>query len=177
MITRGWGFRVWGNPQPKGSMKCVGAVGRLKHQLVEDNADSDPWRAKLAGVAAALLAQGKLEQADEHQPVYVEFCASLERPASHYGTGRNRHAVKASAPVWPTLFGTGDTDKLARLVLDALADAKVLRNDAQVRPLLADKWYAGPNHHPVLSGPQIAASDVLERPGIVVRIRPVAVGG
>lgn len=177
MITQGWAFRVWGDPQPKGSMKCIGAVGKLKHQLVPDNKDSDAWQAKVCGVAAALLKKGQLEPADDHQPVYVEVCASVERPASHYGTGRNRHSVKASSPVWPTLFGTGDTDKLARLVLDALADAKVLVNDAQVRPLLSDKWYAGPNHHPILSAPQIASSDVLERPGVVVRIRPVAVGG
>lgn len=170
MITRGWAFKVWGDPQPKGSMKCIGARGKVKHQLVEDNDDSPAWREKVAAVAKRVVQ----EQADEYQPISVELCASVERPASHYGTGRNRWLVKSSSPVWPTLFGTGDTDKLARLVLDALEDAKILRNDAQARRVLADKWYAGPNHHPILSAPQIAASDVLERPGVVVRIRPIS---
>lgn len=168
MITREWGFRVFGDPEPKGSMKCIGAVGKLRHQLVEDNKDSDKWRSAVIGIATSVVH----EQADEHQPITVEMTASLPRPASHYGTGRNRWQVKPSSPVYPTLFGTGDVDKLARLVLDALADAHVLKNDAQVCHLWTDKLYAGPNHHPVLSTALIDASDVLDRPGIIVRVRP-----
>lgn len=175
MITQGWAFRVWGDPQPKGSMKCIGAVGGKHHQLVEDNKDSPAWRVKVAGVAAALLAKGQLEAADNHQPIMVEITSTLERPQTHYGTGRNADVVKPSSPVWPSLFGTGDIDKLERLVLDALADAHVLTNDAQVTRTTSSKWYAGPNHHGLLGALQIAASDVLDRPGIVVRVRPAIV--
>lgn len=167
LLTRGWALRVYGDPQPKGSMKCIGARGKVKHQLVEDNTDSDPWRTKIAVVAGRLLAEGKLERAAQYQPVEVELTATLPRPDSHYGTGKNRHTVKASAPVWPTTFGTGDVDKLARLVLDALEDVAVVHNDAQVIELHAFKCY------PASTAAMARGWDVLDRPGVVVRVRPV----
>lgn len=163
MISRHWGFKVYGDPKPKGSMKCVGARGKRKHVIVED-VDDGGWR----DLVTAMARKHVLEQAAEHQPVYVEITFSLARPASHYGTGRNARLVKASAPLWPTVAGTGDTDKLARLVLDALQDAAVLRNDAQAVAVLASKAYTDP--HPAMSWAEL--SDVLDRPGAVVRIRP-----
>lgn len=167
MITRAWGFKVYGDPQPKGSMKCVGARGQRKHVLVEDNADTAPWRDKVAGVARRVV----LEVADRHQAVSVEMLFSLARPASHYGTGRNARTVKGSAPLWPVAHGTGDSDKLERLVLDALQDAGILPDDAAVCPLYADKQYH--DRHPVYDGlPR--DPDLLDRPGVVVRIRPRA---
>lgn len=162
-ITRGWGFKVYGEPKPKGSMKCIGARGKVKHQLVEQ-VDDNGWRDAVTAAAKRYV----LEQADKHQAVYVEMTFTLSRPAAHYGTGRNQWVVKPSAPVWPTLFGTGDTDKLARLVLDCLQDAKVLDNDAQVRPLYVDKAYYAA--HPTQHG--LIRPDVLNRAGAVVRVRP-----
>lgn len=168
MITRHWGFKVYGEPKPKGSMKCVGRRGKVKHQLVEQ-VDDGGWRDLVTAAARRFV----LEVADEHQPIYAEMTFSLSRPSSHYGTGRNARLVKNSAPVWPTLFGTGDSDKLARLVLDALQDAGVLRNDAQVRPLYVDKAYWAP--HPVVL-PETVSPDVLGRPGAVIRLRPARRG-
>lgn len=165
MITQPWGFKVYGDPAPKGSMKCVGAVGKRKHVLVEDNAGTKPWRDKVGAVARRAVG----EQAGPQQAVYVEMLFALDRPASHYGTGRNARKVKASAPVWPTAHGTGDDDKLARLVLDALEDAGVLVNDAQVCPLYSDKQFY--DRHPVYDGVP-RDPDLLDRSGVVVRIRP-----
>jgi crossover junction endodeoxyribonuclease RusA len=164
VITRHWGFKLYGEPKPKGSMKCIGARGKVKHQLVE-SVDNEGWREIVTAGARRFVH----EQADQHQSVYVEMTFSLSRPRSHYGTGRNAHRVANSAPLWPTLQGAGDSDKFARLVLDALQDAGVLRNDAQVRPLYVDKAYWDP--HPVILRETLSA-DVLSRPGVVVRIRP-----
>lgn len=164
-LTRGWAFRVYGEPQPKGSMKCIGARGSSNHQLIEDNKDSGSWRDHIRTMAARPSVVG--EGAAEHQAVMLEITSTLPRPKTHYGTGRNAHAIKASAPSWPTKHGTGDVDKLARLVLDALEDAHVLTNDAQVVEVRTYKCYPG-------SAPALARGyDVLDRPGVVVRVRPV----
>lgn len=162
MITRQWGFKVYGDPQPKGSMTCVGARGKVKHQLIEDNDDGPAWREKVAGMALAVVR----EQAGKWQPIGIELTFTLPRPASHYGTGRNRHTVKASAPAFPTMHGTGDEDKLERNVLDALQDARVLDDDAQVQHITSEKLY------PAADGLTVWSGDQLDRPGVVVRIRP-----
>lgn len=159
MITRSWAFKVYGDPMPKGSMKCIGARGKVKHQLVEQ-LDNGPWLEKVAGMARIVVG----ERADLHQPIGLELTFTLGRPKSHYGTGRNAHSVKASAPAFPTAHGTGDLDKLERAVLDSLQEAGVLNNDAQVQRIISEKRY-----------PDAWAwdgSDVLDRPGVVVRIRP-----
>lgn len=165
MITRHWGFKAYGPPQPKGSLKCIGARGPRKHVLIEDNADSAPWREHIAGVARSWVK----EQADPHQPIEVDVSYFLTRPAGHYGTGRNRHKLKLSAPVWPATKGTGDEDKLRRLVLDALQDAGVLRDDAQVQGGRNYKHYAD-KHPGELPG---VRWDEMTRAGLVVHIRPL----
>lgn len=165
MITQQWGIKVYGDPEPKGSLKCIGARGQRKHVLVEDNAGSDPWRAKIAGQARRWIK----EKADKQQPVAVDVTYSLARPGGHYGTGRNAGAVKLSAPVYPSQKGTGDEDKLRRLVLDALQDAGVLKDDAQV--IGGENWKHFHDAHP---GARPAERyDVLDRPGLVIRVRPL----
>lgn len=49
------------------------------------------------------------------------------RPKSHYGTGRNAHTLKPSAP--PEHAQTPDADKLLRLICDALTIAGVIADD------------------------------------------------
>jgi Holliday junction resolvase RusA-like endonuclease len=61
-------------------------------------------------------------------PIEVRVVALFARPASHYGTGRNRSQLKDSAPAeW--FVGYPDADKIARLVGDALTIAHVLPDD------------------------------------------------
>lgn len=151
---------VYGHPAPKGSLKCVGTKGR--HRLVEDNPHTSEWRAAIV-LAAAHLDDPDNAHAQHHQAIGVELTSTFPRPASHYGTGRNAELLRPSAPTYPTAaYTTGDVDKLARLVLDALADAHVLDNDAQVVELTARKAYAG-DHMP----------DALDRPGLRARIYPI----
>jgi crossover junction endodeoxyribonuclease RusA len=165
MITRHWGFRVYGLPKPKGSMKCIGARGTRKHVLVEQ-VDDGGWRQQVAAMARRCVE----ERADPQQPIHVEITFTIPRPKSHFGTGANARKVKLGAQVWPSTHGTGDKDKLERLVLDALQDAGVLVNDAQVVSGFTEKQYDAP--HPGQE-PWTRGGDVLDRPGATVRIRPL----
>lgn len=68
----------------------------------------------------------------------VEFM--FNRPASHFGTGRNAGVLKASAPASPST--TPDLDKLLRAVCDSMTQAGAWRDDAQVVRVTASKVYA-----------------------------------
>lgn len=140
-----WAVKVYGDPAPKGSLRCRGRNGT--HNLVEDNVRTKPWRALVVKAGQALDLPGPLSG-----PVAVEATFTLLLPKS----------VKPEERVWPWKKSTGiggDVDKLGRVVLDALEDAGVLANDAQVCDLHAVKAYP---HTPV--------PDVLERPGLLLRI-------
>lgn len=155
-------FTLGGTPVGKGSLKCVGRNG--SHRIVEDNPATTEWRAEVARAARAALATLDVP-VEPHEAIGVEFTATLPRPAGHLGTGSNRLIVKGSAPHYPTALRTGDVDKLARLVLDALQDAEVVDDDAQIVEVLARKAYADDPHTP----------DALTHPGIRVRVYPVEV--
>lgn len=140
-----WAVKVYGDPAPKGSLKCVGRNGR--HQLVEDTARTKPWRELVKQAGQALPLPGPLSG-----PVGVEATFTVQRPAS----------VKPESRLWPWKRSSGiggDSDKLARTLLDGLQDAHVFADDAQVCDLRAVKAYP---HTPV--------PDVLERPGAVIRV-------
>lgn len=162
MITRGWAFKVHGEAKPKGSKVCR----RDPNHTLRETVDNKEWRDRVCQVAHRVV----LEAADPQQPVEVEITFTLPRPPSHMGTGKNRHKVKPSSPVFPSLHGTGDEDKLRRLVLDALQDVGVLSDDAQVIRGWTEKHYD--SQHPE-EPPYIRTVDVLDRPGAVVRIRPI----
>lgn len=132
-----------GAPAPKGSLKCIGKGGR--HQLVEDNARTRPWRRRIVQTV-----QGRIDPTPErHQPIGVEVTFTVPRPKSV----RTRHPVTRSSY---------DVDKLARLALDALQDAGALPDDAQVVELTARKAY-----------PDSETPDALPYPGARIRIYPI----
>lgn len=137
--------KVFGDPAPKGSLKCIGGRGG-GHQLIEDNKNTKPWRNRIHKAAKHLQIDG--------QPwdgaVGITLTFTLERPAS----------VPLKKRAWPQVHGTGDTDKLARTVLDGLEDCGVLGNDAQVCVLTSTKCY--PDTPGVL--------DQMDRPGVLIRI-------
>lgn len=170
MITQDWAFMVLGNPRPQGKMVCYGRGGM--HQLTHDNVkELDAWRDKVR--AAAL--RWCQERADVHQPLDTQLTWSLERPAGHWGTGRNADRLKPSAPYWPAT--DLDVDKLTRAVLDALTATKqhegIWPNDAQIIDGAIRKRYASMRGQTVLppgSGPDW--DDVLPCPGVVVRLYP-----
>jgi len=74
------------------------------------------------------------------EPISVRARFYFHRPASHYGTGKNRKRLKPSAPIMPCNRAQGDVDKLARALLDAMTGV-VFRDDSQVAELeLSKRW-------------------------------------
>ena len=92
------------------------------------------WRAQVLQ-AAVMSMDGTFEG-----PVIVHLTFELPRPANHYGTGRNKGVLKVSAPAHVTTMP--DLDKLVRGICDALTDAGVWKDDAQVVNVVAAKRYA-----------------------------------
>lgn len=153
-----------GTPASKGSMKCIGRRGKVGHVLVE-SVDNKDWRD-----AVSTWAGRKLTPFEARVPLSAEMTFTLDRPRSHYGTGRNAGVLKTSAPAFPVGHNTGDVDKLLRLVLDALQDAGVLPDDCQVIEVTARKVYVSPS--PV-DDPWSVAYDALGHPGVVIRLSPI----
>lgn len=70
--------------------------------------------------------------------VQVKVKFVFTRPKSHFGTGRNAHVLKGTAPEY--VSRTPDVDKLARAILDGMTGI-VFRDDAQVAHLNVWKEY------------------------------------
>lgn len=148
--------RVYGQPVPQGSAQAyaVRKAGKPTGRVVvtADNKQTKTWRQH---VMDATWEQLKLLQyTTSTSPVGVSLTFILPRPAGHYGTGSNAARVRPGAPAAPAV--SPDLDKLCRAVLDALTDAGVWRDDAQVTRLAADKVYAGYD----------------ERPGVMIEVWP-----
>src|SRR6266498_2733911 len=154
-LSRTIAVSVEGHPTPKGSMKCIGGRGKIKHQLVEELGPAlKRWRRIVAPAGDKLreLAGGVITA-----PVGVELIFTLERPES----------VPLWKRPWPAVRN-GDVDKLARCVLDSLtvtrkAPNQVLVDDSIVCELLARKQYP--------DTPGVA--DRMLRPGVVIRLYPL----
>lgn len=166
MLSDEWVITIPGRPKTKGSMKCIGRRGKQAHTLIEDHKSSGPWREHVVGW---LTKRGDVA-AVPGQPLGAEVTFTLPRPKSHYGTGRNEHVVKASVTDYPTGHNTGDVDKLARLILDALQDGPraVIPDDAAVVDLNARKRFTlRPGE------PEPDPYDRLPYPGVRIRLYPL----
>jgi Holliday junction resolvase RusA-like endonuclease len=153
MITREIVITVAGQPKPKGSMVCR----RDPHHGLRESVDNVAWRAELVRLAKRVT-----QRAGKGQPIAVEATFTLKRSTAHYGTGRNAGVLKSWAlALFPVGHDKGDVDKLARLVLDALQDARVLHDDCQVVELTTRKVFT-----------ETYAGDGLVYPGAVIRIWP-----
>jgi len=73
-------------------------------------------------------------------PVKLMAAFSFQRPKAHYGTGRNSEVLKLSAPV--EHIQTPDTDKLLRLLCDALTIAGVIVDDRLIVAVVGRKCWA-----------------------------------
>jgi Holliday junction resolvase RusA-like endonuclease len=62
-------------------------------------------------------------------PLAVSAHFYVERPPSHYGTGRNSHRVKAGHA---DLIPPGDLDNYLKGLLDGLQKARAFHNDRQI---------------------------------------------
>lgn len=114
---------VEGQARTKGSMRPVQrrrnvggeSLGVAHARLVEDTAGSKEWRATVAW----RVRQGIRSAGPVSGPVRVTIMAFLSQP-------------KSNRDLYPTAQRTGDTDKIARNVFDALVDAGAIVDDAQV---------------------------------------------
>lgn len=147
-------FDVHGTPVTQGSIRSLGK-GRPS---VHGNAERlKPWRLGVQWAAQDLLRlHDRLDG-----PVEMRLLFSFNRPANHYGTGRNAHLLRDGAPLYPCTRATGDLDKLQRAVLDAVEASGLLRDDVLVVRVMAEKVWAGEHE------------DALPVPGLRARLRQV----
>ncbi len=134
-------FGLYGTPIPQGSHRSY-VVGN-RAVTTDDNENTKPYRAEVTH--AALITKRLSVAADEillpSGAVAVVAIFYMPRPQGHYGTGRNAGQLRPSAPRWPTTK-KADTDKLGRLIGDALTAAGVWRDDCQVIHWQMTKLYA-----------------------------------
>lgn len=139
-------INVVGLPAPQGSKRGFynKNIGRV--QMVESSKKVAPWRQDV--VAAALNAIAELDGpwSAPTGPVEIDITFYLPRIKAHYRTGNRAHELRPNAP--HHVDKKPDIDKLARSTLDALTTAGVLRDDAQVARLCAEKRYAGDHIDP-----------------------------
>jgi Holliday junction resolvase RusA-like endonuclease len=120
-------FIVHGEPATAGSKRGYPIRrrdGSLGVAMAPDNPTVHNWKGMVADAARQAYSGPLLIGA-----VKLEITFIRPRPASHYGTGRNAHRLKASAPRWP--ITKPDLTKLRRAVEDALKGV-VWRDDSQV---------------------------------------------
>lgn len=141
---------VHGMPAPQGSKRGYVVNGRAV--MVESSKKVKPWREAVKHAALDAHAQA----APLAGPLMITVVYTLPRAKSHYRTGRNAHLLRDNAPRWPA--GKPDGDKLDRATLDALTDAGVWLDDAQVVVRVSVKSY--PAVHP----------KALQTPGAYIRV-------
>lgn len=145
---------VYGHPAPQGSKRHVG-----KGVMVESSKHVKPWREDVRQAALAALSLqigGPLDG-----PLVARMVFTLQRPRSHYRTGRNAHLLRDAAPLRPA--GYPDTSKLLRSTEDALKSGGAIRDDSLiVEYTRAAKVYAGED------------PEALDRPGVRIHIEALA---
>ena len=139
-------FRVSGLPSTQGSktgfVVTSKATGRPRAVITDKNPKAlKPWREAVRSTALAAAGEGWVPI---DGPVRLVMLFALPRP-----TKPSRR--------WPIGANSGDVDKLARAVMDALTDAGVWTDDARVTDLRVVKDYPG---EPVAQS----------TPGVLVRV-------
>jgi Holliday junction resolvase RusA-like endonuclease len=128
---------VFGTPEPAGSKRAFSwkaKDGRTGSNVVDANPKASGWKDQVAHQAG--LAWGVNPPLDG--PLKVRLTFFRQRPAGHYGSGRNAGVLKPSAPAYPT--SRPDALKLARGVEDSLTGI-VWRDDSViVTELLEKRW-------------------------------------
>jgi Holliday junction resolvase RusA-like endonuclease len=149
-------FPVYENPREPNPWKRRpkrNPGGGIIITVTDENAKAKPFIR--AAARAARAAYGEPAEADF--PFELDVTFHVHRPLGHWGTGRNAHLLKDSAPARPTTMP--DEDKLLRAAQDALGGI-VWDNDSQVVRAVAFKVYAGYDEHGV---EQLGARFVVRR--------------
>ena len=130
-------FRVHGQPAPQGS-KSRNRYGAM----YESSANQPAWREAVKTAAMNAARVLRWETVPRGVPVELWVTFWFARPASHYGTGRNVGVLKPNAPTFKA--SAPDLSKLIRATEDALTDAGIWHDDAQVVLTVDDKRYGQP---------------------------------
>lgn len=130
-------FTVFGVAAPAGSKKAFTNRKTGRPIITDDSKRSRPWKLEVAQAAGIAMGPRQLLQG----PLELHVRFYQPRPKAHFGTGRNEHIVKPTAPLFPTT--KPDTTKLVRAVEDAMT-AIVWRDDAQITVQHAEKHYGEP---------------------------------
>jgi len=128
-------FTVRGMPAPQGSKRYVGTSKAGRGIMIESSAKVRPWR---EAVKHAAMTKGFAEPLDG--PLRLDLVLTLPKPAS----------APKKRQTWP--MRKPDLSKLLRSTEDALTDAGVWHDDAQVVEFVAAKRYPGEGEH-ALSSP------------------------
>jgi len=74
-------------------------------------------------------------------PVELSMVVVMERPQSHYGTGKNAGKVKTTAPA--VCCRLPDLDNVIKAISDACSNGIVYRDDRQIVSLHCERQWAG----------------------------------
>lgn len=129
-------IRVVGTPKPQGSHRAFINQKTGRAHVTDDNAKTKTWKQDVRAAAIDALAG----RPPMDGPVEVTVAFAMPRPGYHFGSGRNAGVLKATAPMY--VDKKPDIDKLTRSTLDALTEARVFKDDAQVAALNVVKGYA-----------------------------------
>jgi Holliday junction resolvase RusA-like endonuclease len=141
-------FTIYGVPQPAGSKRGFYNKNAGRVIITDDAKKSRPWKAQVSDAAQqAMTFTSELGEGTSGYmplldgPLALELVFYVPRPKGHYGSGRNAHQLRPSAPDFPAV--KPDVLKLARAVEDALSSI-VYRDDAQIVTEFLLKRYGEP---------------------------------
>lgn len=126
---------VYGEAESQGS-KRIGRTKAGKPIVLDASPRTRSWRQELSREMQRDRPLSPLEG-----PVVVGIVVFVQRPQSHYGTGRNAGNLKPNAPEHPA--SGKDLDKVARACLDA-AKSIWWKDDRQVCQLSIARVYGAP---------------------------------
>lgn len=129
-------FFVPGIPRPQGSAKWIRSPATGKSIPIK-NKNLETWRGQIATWASIEMTKMGLQRID-NEAVGLSLTFIFERPKAHFGTGRNAHKIKGSAP--DRHLKVPDLDKLIRAVNDGLTKV-VYADDKQVDHIVAMKGW------------------------------------
>lgn len=156
MTTTDLEVSVLGTPIPQGSKSGFKRKGTERIIVIDNNAKKlKPWREAISAATHNAIAAQDYRPADG--PLQAELTFYFDRPAYHFGTGKNAGRLKADAPWYVDV--KPDIDKLVRAVLDGLTDAAAWADDARCARLAVEQLYVAPG----------------QAAGVLARIRPIQV--
>ncbi len=116
-------LHILGVPKPGGSKRGFIVKGRVN--IVDDCKTNKEWRQ-----AVVIQARNQYDGPTLTGALRVEVTFYMPRPKYHYRTGKRAGELKPNAPKWHTK--KPDRTKLLRSTEDALTDAGIWRDDAQL---------------------------------------------